>query len=275
MEKFLTDLHTHTTFSYDGKDSPAKMLEEAQKRGVSFYGVSDHFDLDGDASAYTKEEWEKLQNGDTKEYFHALRHLQEDYAGVMNVFVGAEFGFSEREEVKKRYVEIYEKYKPDFVINSIHCDGGRDYAYSPITQDKQTLYGRYLRLIRESLDAPYPYDIVGHIGYVMRYAPFDDKDIDLNEFKKPLDDILTTIIQKDKILEVNTASKQLETPILPTEAILKRYFELGGRKISFGSDAHFVERIMEKRELALNILKKIGFTYLTVPCKGEHIKVEI
>ncbi len=275
MEKFLTDLHTHTTFSHDGKDSPAKMLEEAQKRGISFYGVSDHFDLDGDASVYTKEEWEKIQNGNTEEYFHTLRHLQEDYAGVMNFFVGAEFGFSEREEVKKRYVEIYEKYKPDFVINSIHCDGGKDYAYSSITQDKPTLYGRYLRLIRESLDAPYPYDIVGHIGYVMRYAPFDDKEIDLNEFKKPLDDILTTIIQKDKILEVNTSSKQLETPILPTEAILKRYFELGGRKISFGSDAHFVERIMEKRELVLNILKKIGFTYLTVPCKGEHIKVGI
>jgi histidinol-phosphatase (PHP family) len=170
---------------------------------------------------------------------------------------------------------IYEKYKPDFVINSIHCDGGRDYAYSSITQDKPTLYGRYLRLIRESLDAPYPYDIVGHIGYVMRYAPFDDKEIDLNEFKKPLDDILTTIIQKDKILEVNTSSYGLSQSSLPGEPLLSLYYKLGGRKISFGSDAHKTDRLADKFEATASMLKGIGFEYLTIPYKKEHLKFPI
>jgi len=62
---------------------------------------------------------------------------------------------------------------------------------------------------------------------------------------------------------------------LPAEPILRRYYELGGRKISFGSDAHLTERIGDKREEVMEMLKKIGFTYVTVPFRGEYIKIEL
>ena len=57
--------------------------------------------------------------------------------------------------------------------------------------------------------------------------------------------------------------------------IVKRYYELGGRAVSIGSDAHFKERIMDKREEVVKELKEIGFTYITVPDKKGYIKVEI
>ena len=137
------------------------------------------------------------------------------------------------------------------------------------------MLGRYFRLVRESLDAPYPYDIVGHIGYAARYVPFENKTISLEDFGEQIDDILLTIIQKDKILEINSANKTLPNRTIPSRNIIERYFELGGRKVSFGSDAHFVERIADKREEAVEMLKEIGFTYITVPFRGEHIKVEL
>ena len=56
---------------------------------------------------------------------------------------------------------------------------------------------------------------------------------------------------------------------------MRRYYQLGGRKISFGSDAHGPDRIAEKWDEVVAMLKNIGFTYITVPCRGEHIKVEI
>lgn len=275
MEKFLTDMHSHTVFSHDGKNTPTEMLEAAQKRGIAFYGVSDHFDYDYDFSLMEEEERAATQNGDAAEYFRALRHLQEDYEGVMNVAVGAEFGYSEDESVQGRYLSTYEKHRPDYVINSVHGQGGRDYARCVFTQDKKSTYEEYLRLVRKSLDAPYPYDIVGHIGYIARYVPFADKELSLEEFGAQIDDILLTIIQKDKILEVNSANKNLTNRTLPQGEIIKRYFELGGRKISFGSDAHFIERIADKREEVVEMLKSIGFEYVTVPMKGEHIKVKL
>ena len=280
MNKLLMDLHTHTTYSHDGKNSPAEMLDCAQKLGVAFYGITDHFDYDYDISLMDEEEYKSTRNGNEDEYFHTLRHLQDDYAGVVNVLVGAEFGYSDKADVQGRYALTYEKYRPDYVINSVHSLNGMDFAYDDYEKnaefyaDKQRILGAYLRLIRESLDAPYPYDIVGHIGYAARYVPFEDKSISLEEFGEQIDDILLTIIKKDKILEINSANKTLPNRTLPAEPIIERYFALGGRKVSFGSDAHWMERIADKYEEVVAMLKKIGFTYFTVPFRGEHIKVE-
>ena len=275
MKKMLIDVHTHSTFSHDGQNSLGEMLAAALEKGVAFYGVSEHFDYDYDISKMSKEEFESTRNAAPEDYFHAARHLQEDYEGCMNVLVGAEFGYSDEEKVKKLYQETYEKYRPDYVINSVHGIGGEDFVRCAFNGSEKETYEMYLSLIRRSLDAPYPYDIVGHIEYVVRYVPFENRAIDLTAFQEQIDDILKTIIQKDKILEINSATKTLPRLSLPNEAILRRYYELGGRKISFGSDAHFKERILDKWEQIVGLVKEIGFTYFTVPCRGEHIKVEL
>ena len=45
--------------------------------------------------------------------------------------------------------------------------------------------------------------------------------------------------------------------------------------VSYGSDAHFISRIADKRDEVVEMLKEIGFEYVTVPFKGEYIKVEL
>lgn len=273
--QFLTDMHTHSTFSHDGKDELKDMLAHALNMGISFYGVSEHFDYDYDLTKFSKEERARLLNSDAEEYFHEARHLQEKYEGVMNVAIGAEFGYSDDQKVQGRYAMTYEKYRPDFVINSVHGEHGADFARYVFTGEKAEIYKNYLRLVRRSLDAPYHYDIVGHIGYVARYVPFEDTDFSLVEFREEIDDVLKAIIEKDKILEVNTATKTLPNRTLPNKEILRRFYELGGRKISFGSDAHFLSRIADKREETVALLKEIGFTHITVPFRGEHIKIPL
>lgn len=274
MSKILTDMHSHSSFSHDCKIDFAKMLACAQEKGLSFYGLSDHFDYDYDILLTEIGERPRSKE-ETEEYFHKVRHLQEDYEGVMNVAIGAEFGFSEAPEVQDIYQGIYDKFRPDFVINSVHSGGGVDFYRHKYTESKEVVYRKYLRLIRKSLDTSYPYDIVGHIGYIARYVPYEDKSFSLEEFGEELDDIFLTVIKKDKILEVNSKSKGLPQLSLPNEALLRRYYELGGRKISFGSDAHIKEHIAFNREEVVKMLKGIGFTYITVPFRGEYIKVEI
>lgn len=278
MPKFLTDVHNHSTYSFDGVSPLEKMLETAQKKGVAFYGVSEHFDFDeGRADGGTNAE----------EYFHGARHLQEDYAGVMNVLVGAEIGFSPLPEFIERNRALIEKYNPDFVVNSIHACGGEDYyQQNPFYQTtcegvrvlrpKKETYREYLSLVRQSVDAPYAYDIIGHLGYPTRYAPYADKTLSVAEFKEEIDEILTAIIKRGKILEVN-ASNRLAPAFSPcaSEEIVRRYFALGGRRVSYASDAHVTDSILRRRDDAVEMLREIGFTYITVPCRGEYIKVEM
>ena len=276
MDRFIVDMHTHSTFSHDGREELQDMLAAAQKKGVAFYGVSEHFDFDYDLSVLSNQDLcAKILTQSGERDFHAARHLQEDYEGVMNVAIGAEFGYSDDENVKARYVAEYEKFRPDYVINSVHCMDGKDFAHFQVEGDKRRVYSAYLSTIRRSLDAPYPYHIVGHIGYAARYVPFEDVSFDLSVFGEQLDDIFRTIIQKDKILEVNTASKQLLQRSIPDKTLLKRYYDLGGRKLCFGSDAHFSSRIADKWEETVQTLKEIGFAYLTLPFRGEEVKIEL
>jgi histidinol-phosphatase (PHP family) len=276
MKKFMVDMHTHSAFSHDGRAELKDMLAAAQKMGVDFYGVSEHCTFEEDLSTIADEDLRaRILAEGGEDYFHAARHLQEDYEGVMNVAVGAELGFGDDDSVKARYIEFCKKFRPDYIINSVHTMKGKDLARLKIDEDKKTVYGEYLALVRRSLDAPYPYDIVGHIGYAARYVPYENVNFDLDEFGEQIDDIFRIIIAKGKILEVNSASKQLKQRSVPDKPLLKRYYELGGRKICFGSDAHSPDRIADKWEETVQTLKEIGFAYLTLPFRGEEIKIEI
>lgn len=284
MAAFLTDVHTHSTYSPDGISTLEEMLQTALAKGVAFYGVSEHINYDM-VVAEREGRIPPETYTDEEAYFHKARHLQEDYAGAMNVLVGAEIGYSDDERAKQMNRELIQKYAPDFVVNSIHTLEGVDYwngttfyeikEGEKVVRPKEEVYREYFALVLRSVQADYPYDIIGHIGYAMRYAPYEDRAAKYADYQAEIDAILKAIIKRDKILEVNSSGGKGLSMTLPDEEILRRYFELGGRKVSFASDAHDTGRIMDKREKVVAMLKGIGFTYLTVPCKGEHIKVEI
>lgn len=280
MKKILTDLHTHTDFSPDGRGPMAEMLATAYALGVGIYGLSEHFNFDMIVNGIPLSGTRPQTPVD--DYFSAARRFQKEYDGRMRVLVGGEFGYTDNPEAAVLYQELILRHSPDYVIQSVHNLAEGDYAYghgytdsNGKVRDKQEVYEEYLGLVRRSLDVAYPYDILGHVSYCTRYAPYEDRRMLWKDYSKSLDDILMTVIRKDKILEVNSSNKQGPALTLPDTDVIERYFELGGRKISFGSDAHFSSRIMEHRDKIVGILRSVGFEYLTVPCRGEQIKVEI
>ena len=280
MKRILTDLHTHTAFSPDGTGEMEDMLATAYKLGVSYYGLSEHFNFDMIVNQIPLD-GTKPQTP-VEAYFAKGRQLQKEYEGRMTVLVGGEFGYTDNPEAEKLYQQLVDTYHPDYIIQSLHNLAEGDYAYGHgytdaqgKVRDKEEVYEEYLGLVRRSLDVAYPYDILGHVSYCTRYAPYEDRRMRWTDFSKSLDDILKTVIQKEKILEVNSSNKLGPSLTLPDTDILERYYELGGRKISFGSDAHFPSRIIEHRKRVMDFLRAIGFEYLTIPCCGNHIKVEI
>ena len=274
--KFLTDVHTHSFYSFDGIDLLKDIIAGAHAKGVAFYGVSEHADYE----IYLKHGASMHRILEEDKYFHEARHLQEDYAGVMNVLVGAEFGYSPDPRVCEGYQKFIEKHAPDFIVNSVHSYKGDDYYDGAPYQnedgsprDIKVTYEEYLDLVLDSVNAPYHYDIIGHIGYADRFAPSGSPHMTFAEYGDKMDAILKAIIEKGKILEVN-GKRGLEG-MLPSDEIIRRYFALGGRNVSYASDTHTVAGICNDRERIVEYLKEVGFTHLTVPCKGEYIKVEL
>jgi len=274
-----TDIHTHTTFSEDGISSPEEMIAAARQKGVLHYGISDHFDYDYQVLPFSAD-GKTPSFIDAKAYFSFMRALQERLlhsAPDFHLWIGAEFGFLPDPRCYDEYARIVRDYQPDFVVNSVHVAGDCDCWFAPYFEgkSKERAYRAYLETVRNSLDAPYRYDIVAHIGYVARNAPYADKKLRYADFSDVLDDILRTIVARGKILEVNTSSRQAGSDFLPDADILTRYFQLGGRKISVSSDAHDVSRVCEKYETVLSALKRIGFSYLTVPTRTGELQISI
>lgn len=272
----LTDIHAHSTWSADADSPLADMVQTARQMGLAYFGISEHFDYDYIPIGLT-------YNGnpvgtDEEGYFAQARALQRTVNGQNFTFLcGCELGYTDDSAVADRYCALIKKYSPDFVVNSVHTCDGADCWYAEYfeNKDKKYAYSRYLGRVLQSLSAPYDYDIVAHIGYVSRNAPYADPKLRYSDFKDEYEAILSGIISRGKILEVNSSVRGADSDFLPDADVLSRYFALGGRKVSFASDAHNVGRVCAGREGVVRALAAIGFTYITVPCRGSHIKVAI
>lgn len=271
-----TDIHTHTKFSADGRNSIEEMIAAAMQKGLAWYGISEHFNYDYDRLHLTID-GQEVPPIDERAYFTRARELQKQLRGKLHLLVGAEFGYDNANSTLQRYIETEQEYSPDFVVNSVHTCLGMD-CYFPHYCDgksKEYAYNAYLYRVLESLDAPYRYDIVAHIGYCSRNATYPDPKLRYKDYADVLDEILKRIIARGKILEVNSSAKTAGSPFIPDTDILERYFELGGRMVSFASDAHDTTRIADRRDIVVAALKKVGFTHLTIPDKGRYLQLEI
>ncbi len=73
---YLTDLHNHTTFSYDGECAPEEIVEHAAKCGLNVVGITDHqFSID-----------------DLGAYHRKIKSLKKKYFGRITVLEGLEIG---------------------------------------------------------------------------------------------------------------------------------------------------------------------------------------
>lgn len=271
----LTDVHTHTKFSADGIDEIEDIIRSAIQKGVSVYGISEHLDYDY-AVNHILVHGKELPMLKVHDYFACARALQQKYASQIRLLVGIEVGFARNEKLYDMVNLMIARFRPDFIVNSVHTIDEFDIWFPEFyaTRTKQETYTMYLKKVKESLSAGYPYDIISHLGYPSRKAPYRDNALRYSDFSKEIDDILTEIIARGKILEVNSSTRGAKGPCVPEDSILKRYYELGGRKISFSSDAHDCARICDKRDEVCALLRSIGFTYITLPDE-EETKVSI
>ena len=158
---------------------------------------------------------------------------------------------------------MFTEYNPfDFVIGSVHVIDGIDVSNPEYFKGKtkKQAYLKYFEEVLENLKIHDCYNVVGHLDYISRYAPYDDKSVYYNEYMEIIDEILKVLVKKDKGLDVNTSAYRYgENRCYPQFEILKRFNELGGKIITVGSDAHSPEYIADHFEDAYNMIKSAGF----------------
>jgi|AntRauTorckE6833_2_1112554.scaffolds.fasta_scaffold03583_5 histidinol-phosphatase (PHP family) len=260
----MIDQHTHTTESPDASDNATidNYLEKANALNIAGLTFTDHVDFDSPVALF-----HTLPN--FKKLFKAKETLNQR-SDFCYFAIGVELGWQPDSEPKMR--TLTKTYPFDCVIMSLHVGDSLDFHNGDFFNE----YGheraiiRYFELVLKSLETYHDFDVYGHIDYISRYVPSKIKTYGFSAHKAIIDKILKKLIALDKAIEINTSAwKYGLEDFHPRFEVLKRYYELGGRKITLGSDAHAPAHLTKDFDKALVQLKDIGFKYL---CHFKHRK---
>lgn len=265
----LVDIHLHSAFSFDSDEKYENYLNAARNANVPAIGFSEHYDYDAliDGADITV--------ADIPKYVDELRVLKASYS-YPEILCGIEFGY--RDVSVEHYRQLIDRYNFDYVINSVHTLAGRGDCFHDKFFEGKTLkesYLDYFKAVLESVRADFDYQIVGHIGYVSRYRSGGGSQIFYKDYADVLDEILSEIIKRDKCLEINTSTGLSKGKFLPDCDIIERYLELGGEKLSFGSDAHRVADYLRKSAELKEYLKSVGVKRLFYYKKKQPISYDL
>ncbi|MBQ2293913.1 MAG: histidinol-phosphatase HisJ family protein [Spirochaetales bacterium] len=260
------DIHLHSTFSSDGRNSIKEMAFSAIEKGLEIITFTDHVDFDYPVCpnpATGKVEFFNQLNA--SEYRNAIEELQQEMSGKIQILIGVETGLQPNNLIHEKTKSFNEKLKPDFIIASTHCACGQiltPYSFFE-NRTRDEAYRKYLEEVLKNLLMTDDYDTAAHLDFVERYYPaenVEEKLLKYEDFADVIDEILLTLIRKDKALEINTAGIRLGLGVPhPSQRILLRYKELGGKLITIGSDAHRATDIAADFETVAKYLLDAGF----------------
>ncbi|MFA7533685.1 MAG: histidinol-phosphatase HisJ family protein [Tissierellaceae bacterium] len=262
-----TDHHVHTNYSPDGEGKVEGYVLKAKEMGLEFVTFTDHADFG------TKDK-DFMVHIDYDKYFHMMKELEEKHN--IPIKIGVEIGYEKNQKEEIR--DFLGKYPFDFVISSIHYGDGRDFYLGDFFHGKNQnqSYMRYFEILLEMVENFYEYDVVGHLDYITRYGPFENKYYEYEKYKEIIDKISKEIIEKGKGIELNTSGIREEiNDFYPKKQVLERYRELGGKTITIGSDSHRNIDYHAGIKEGIALLKSVGFKEISYFHKRIEKKISL
>ena len=255
----MFDFHMHSRVSFDAHDTGEDMAKAALAAGLKEICFTDHVDYDPlgampdmafDTAAYNAE-----------------------YDGLelpgLKIHRGMEFGLA-RDNVEQFRKEQQRRHF-DFVLGSMHFVDDLDVYFEPFWHGKTVFEAerRYLEETLACVQAHDGFDVLAHLTYIGKSPSHPaPRSLPYSEHRELIDEILRTLAEKGKGLEMNTSGVDRCGGYLPTADYFRRFRELGGEIVTIGSDAHRCNRVGQYSFEACEILKDI-FGYV---CTFENRK---
>ena len=270
--KIKSNAHTHTTFC-DGQNTAEQMVEKAIALDFTAIGFTGHSMSFGCEAFALNDETMPL-------YVAEINRLKEKYKDIISVYLSVEID------------SLTETPLPDldYKLGSAHTVIGKNGFYCKVDcsladfkegvekgfdGDVFAFIKAYYDAVSEMLDRIKP-DICGHFDLVRKFnygnVLFDES---CDEYKN----IVKPVLKKhaDKVifeLNTNCVYKKLRTMPYPDTWVLGELFK-NGSKIMINSDSHAAESLNFHFAETVEIIKKIGFTKVSVLGKNGIEEIEI
>ncbi len=223
------DTHLHSEYSHDSEVSLDDICKNAIAKGLKVVCTTEHIFLDKRDVGYG------YFNQDS--YLKAIRESKEKYKNQLILLSGIEF--SEPHLFQNQLIDI-KTYEFDMIVGAQHwLPSGffGDPKTTTLFSQKQIVEKYYLQLY--DMTKLGGFDTLAHMDLIKRYVKCNEQNI-----SKIMSKVLKNLVNQKIALEINTSTirkDNIETS--PSYAIVDAYLNLGGQRLTIGSDAHILEDI--------------------------------
>ena len=261
--KAVYDTHIHTLHSPDSVQPLDPVCETAIARGLRGITITDHAEL-----------WHLEEHNTFQEIAASAadaKAADARYQGRLRVFSGVEM--AETLDDPENTVKLLRLAEFDVVLASCHSLAFDRWSastfYDRISFDEGTMpeeklagfldayFEKILRMAGQE-----DFDVLAHLTCPLRYINGKyHRNLSLRPWEAVIEEILRTVIRREKALEVNTSGiGGTFGDWMPNRKILAQYYDMGGRLITLGSDAHRADRVANAFPETAVMLQNIGFS---------------
>ena len=249
------DYHLHSNFSCDCQATLAEQCASAIAKGLPEIGITDHFDLHpGDDCR----DWFRLDD-----WAAEIDRMRAACAGRLIIRAGIELG--EPHIYHAEAHAMLQSYPFDYALGSLHWVGdeivfARSYFDRPAAEAFGLFFEELERMTRVG-----GFDILSHFDVPVRTGLPIYGEYDPRRYEDLIRPVLKNCIERGIALDINTQGLRTACRVLtPGVEILKWYVEMGGERVTLGSDAHKSEHIGANFDAALVAMQAAGLKYVTL-----------
>lgn len=261
---YAVDYQVHSLRSHDGKASIAEQCERAVALGLDEIGFSEHKDFDPADPV--------VDYFDYDAYMQEIMPARARWEGRLKIRAGVEIDYQIWFEDK--IADYLAAHPFDFVLGSVHYVNRVMVMTPEYNRDRSAhqAYSDYFHAVRDSVRSGL-FDVLAHLEYANRrgigaWGPYD-----AGAYTSDLEAIFDQMIAQNMSLEINTAGLHQGLGITyPTADTVALYASRGGKRISFGSDAHHPDQLAHRYSDAVAIARRHGLTHV---CTWENRQVKV
>lgn len=256
---FPIDSHMHTAFSHDSKVLLELYAAQAAEYGIREIAITDHVDFLPGAPGYRYFDYDVRKR--------VIAEAAERWAGKVRIRHGVEITYESRFEDEIR--EYLRTHDFDFAIGSVHAVKDSPYARANIesfargktvAEAVAPYFAEAERAIRSRL-----FDTLGHIDQCKRWLNPWFPAAAFATIPDSYEPLLRALVETGTALEVNASGlRYAEHETYPAAWVVERFRQLGGRRVTVGSDAHQPHSFAFGIEQAAEIVAAAGFDRLSL-----------
>jgi len=255
-------------FCCHAQDTLEEIIRAYIKKGFSWVGITEHMPFSSDKLLYPEEKEAGFDADKTyrrfADYITKCRKLQKKYSPSIKLYVGFETEmFSGFEPFVK---ELIKKFKPDYIVGSVHHVRDMGFDYSKPQYDKTAqrvgglddLYCEYFDKQYEMIKMFKP-EVVGHFDLIRIFDPNYHIRLKKPGVQKRIKRNLEIIKKLDLIIDYNLRALYAGAgEPYPSRSILLQALDLGIAVVP-GDDSHGVETVGQHVQEGIKNLQDLGF----------------